>query len=742
MSIPSHMQTFLGKNQFERFLKKTVFPDLERLVEQGEADDQTLKHHLKLFWDKGPSGLDLTMHYLDAPSTTTIEDDGFLGYAKLDIGNGNFLTYFVKQASSKENFRTGLRVQQEMSEFVKGTDYEGRIPAVMYSDKKKRIMITPFLSDETLKGHLTTLNHDEKISRLKKSIDEYVGLYNLMNDPQIKQTPLVSKAKKIKNLVFSYFTKNHSSEKIIDFPVQLANFTTYFSHRYSSNTELVDLFDKQIGSFLNSKANKNIHGDLHGHNEVLVNDKENYIDWPSATRNGFLEFDMRKKLVKADLSFEDEVMAAEYVATKASKTKEGQEDSFKTYALNRIAQGLYASEKYFTAGNTIYGATRNDKFKGMAFILYTDTTRWMDLAVKKGFITQELVDKLHENAPLDIDYGRLRSTPDDWYNSHRETHNPYKLMSQENLDLPPDTRSKFNPKKQINKAKEQLTVNYWNRLAKKIAIPVVASLIGFATYTTIHSHNLSEEIKLANKRELVHEQEAALRSFNFAFEQSHKEQLLDIAADLIEPVRARDTSIIAMAKKKGLNPNIVVNMLNNHRTYSGFETTLNNNKQPGVIVMDPLVMRERIIAEMYFSTSAVPKNITPISIFEEAEAGMDRLVQCIAKYDSLPDTLAIIGGLYDFYDMTTLNLPPRIVKNNKPYFKPEFMDKVHETMADLVYSAIHGRGYGIDAGLHELFLCPAPSSFPRYEDFHPTYNSQEETNKYIEHLRNWSPHLP
>ena len=743
MTFKSSMRAFLGPAKFERFLKTEVFPKLEDLVDEGQMSEAAFNQYSKLFWIKGSSALDFNLHYLEMPTLTTVQEDGLLAYAKLDIGNDKSLTYFVKQASSKENFEIAVNAQNQLNSFLQGTSYEGRVPEVSFLDEKKRVVVNSFVDGETLKTTLSKMDQGDRLDLVKLAIDDYVGLYKLMNSPEanakVSRGPLVNRL--IQNLVDLWKVEEPKKHTVLDFPEQLSNFTEYFSRRYSSNEKLVSLIDNEIGSFLNDRCKYNIHGESHGHNIIakLKNNtfKGSYIDWSSVTSNGFPEFDMRKKLVKSDLTFEDEVKAAKYAASKLDNVS-GEQDSFKTYVLNRIMQGLYVSEKYFHASsdNLFFNGSREQKHKAMAAVLYTDTTKWMDFAVQEELISQELVDEIHKHAPKQVDnrvkddlkIRKLVPLSDELYKKFRQEYNPYKLMSQENLDLPIAEVDVIKPKDQLKNMSAKLRTNYLTRIAKMIAIPLIAGVVILGANYLQRQKIMKQEMVVAQEKIIESNKEGLARSYYDIFKRAHNEQLLNLSADLVDPLAATDTLIKNLAIEKGLKPKLIVNMLNNHRVMANLETTLNGIKQPGVVVLDPIGSVESISKYKWLH----PMNQIPsVSMIEEISEAMDHLKDCIETYDSLPEERALIGGLFDFYDMRRDSL----VYIEKTYFSDsnegkEFMGDVYDLMRNLVYGAIKGRSYAFDGGIRGVWVPYAPDDFPTYRDFHPLPKDENVVSEY------------
>ncbi|MBU1111834.1 MAG: hypothetical protein KJ896_03570, partial [Nanoarchaeota archaeon] len=454
MNLP--LRETLGNRTCDAYIEQIVLPELERLSASGVISPQQLSKIANAVTDKGIDVLAAELRFLDAVTLNTSEQDGYVAEAVLQLTDKVAIRHIVKKSSKKEDFKIAVRTQRELSDLLEGTAYEGQVPTLPFINRRKRITITPFVEGSTLKT-LQDINYEaNNVALLEKVIDDYVGLYTVLNIKEFRER--------------------------LDLPKRLADFNEYFVRSYSDDSKLCELFKQDIGDDLNAAKGSNIHGDLHGNN-ILVNGKFVYLDWAAACSDGFFEFDLRKLLTKSNLDMDTEYQLTMYAAEKLHEDdEEMQTQSFGIYVKNKILQELVAVKKYIKMADNAEDDLSAQKLQNMANVLYNDATRRIGDATARGIVSQEFLKAVRENRPFVGKYS-VRELMEGDYRQLKERCNPHEAMTQENASPVPLTELvEENASDEIAKIRKEIRKKKWKRAIYRVMLPVVglSAIVGVA----------------------------------------------------------------------------------------------------------------------------------------------------------------------------------------------------------------------------------------------------------------------
>jgi len=314
------IRELLGERGHLDYLNKIIIPQIEAFGKEGKISASTLRKIKDAVKQKGVGILSPQLYCLDQITLNTIEEDGFIFDAILPITDNVSIRNIIKKSSGKEDYKRAVENQRKAREALKGTGYENAVPAPVFSNKRERVIVTPYVSGITFKDSLM-LNPDEKEKKLKELIDDYAGLFFQLNTPEAR--------------------------KRADFGEAMVDFNDFFIRNYLGRDmkgmeKIVELFGSEIGKDLNSARKSAIHGDFHGKN-VISNGGFTYLDWANAASNGFPEFDISKLITKSDVDADLEQRLVEYAASRLYKTPEEQEESVRRFAKNQIVQELLSA---------------------------------------------------------------------------------------------------------------------------------------------------------------------------------------------------------------------------------------------------------------------------------------------------------------------------------------------------------------------------------------------------------------
>jgi len=678
VSLP--LRKTLGDKTCEDYLEQVVLPELERLGADGSISPQQLSKIANAVQDRGIDVLAADLRFLDAVTLNTVERDGYIAEASLQLTEDVAIRHIVKKSSSKEDFDTAVRVQKELCDLLEGTAYDGQVPALPFINRRKRITITPFVEGNTLKSLQGKYSEIYDIQRLEEVIDDYVGLYNVINTEEFKER--------------------------LDLPERLADFNEYFVKAYSDDSELAELFKQDIGNDLNAAKGSNVHGDLHGNN-ILVNGKIVYLDWASASSDGFFEFDLRKLLTKSNLDMKTEYELAMYAAEKLHEgDKDRQNKSFEIYVKNKILQELVAVKRYLKMASEAEGDLNAKKLKNMATVLYNDATRRVEDAKDRDIVSEEFLDAVRVNAPGVGDY-KVKNLWDSDYLKLKARCNPHQAMTQENASpVPLVDIVEENTGADIAKIRKEIRKSKWKRAIYRVMLPVLglSMIAGVAVGAAVGAKNLEERRnEIERQEDILFDSQLNMetiyrRNFTGAFEQAKN----DIIDERVENgcYEIGDEIVDQIAEKYSLEPKILRNMLESNRLYGWQGVFRENERTSDVNILDPL------LADRGFSFGDA--TINPL---ENLDQGAVRLAELVAKHDG--DMKAALSEFYtpqniDLGNMGSSNCPEcayNFIDPENPHNEIIFKD-----IRKLVYSAMN---YGpASDNIGSLYF-----AVPREEDF-------------------------
>ena len=427
------MKRWLGKRDHV-YIRDVVYPRLEHLVQSGDVGGQEFSKIAALVRDRGIEVLLPEIRMLDTLTLNTLEDDGYLALATLHLTDTASIENIVKRSSTKEDYHRAVRHQRQVHEWFAGTQSEGTVPEPVFTNRKQRTLVTPFIHGMTLKDALHDADDAGRADMLRSAIAEYAHMYKELNTPHERpayELPYTwGRIKQSTKRLWMDVTGQ--SQDHLRFPDALKDFNTFFIEQYldGHRTDMAHVFAREIGDELNASRNHNIHGDYHAKN-VLVNGRCAVLDWPNAAGNGFPEFDIGKLLGKADISLDQEMELADLAAQALFDRPEKQAASYRRYTKNQIAQGLLSAKRYLRRAEA---AKEGDVVRlcDMATVIYNDTLRRTERAVTEEIVDMDMLTLIRET-PAATQHFSVTYVPDEELEHLREQHNPYALMSQEHL---------------------------------------------------------------------------------------------------------------------------------------------------------------------------------------------------------------------------------------------------------------------------------------------------------------------
>ncbi len=569
--------------------------------------------------------------------------------------------FFVKKSYAKRVHKQTIRNQQNLDALLKkeqvltnNPDLAGKTGFLEYQDNRSRVSIYSFLQGQTLKEKLAEKNTD-KVALLQRVIDDYVDFSNFLNTPEHKKA--------------LHFKKTFSKPK------------KFFKDNYSSNKEVLMVFQHDIGSDIERQMTEVVHADPHPEN-IMVNGSIAYIDWETASSNGYFSFDLQKILKKTNITFEEEVSLVEYAIerkTRSSASFSEQREAYfqhrKTYFQNRIMQTLCASNRYLKAAASEENEHEKEKLMTMAKVLFTDANTWIDAFTYQYSAlgaSAELGKVIRNNAPSMNGLTLSVLSPED-YLVAKETYNPDNLMSQENMTASETLIDKY---KKLGEGLDLGTLlkdehkGKMLRKAKAVAtIGALALLVGGSAL--LYQGELAKESK-----ELALSMEYESRSYQGGFAFPIKRIVSQgYAGEKPEP--ASYEFIDSIAKAHGFTYPFIYNIMDANLIFSNFKSSTSDSETNDITFLDPYD------ENMYEYDYDQKTNISH---------GIVRLENFFKNVKTKEDT---INALVDFYHPVTYNL---VDLSDKRF------ELVGDQMASLVLTVLKGHHFAFDAGYGSIWL--------------------------------------
>ncbi len=648
------LRGLLGKRKALDYVDKIIYPKLEELVESGKISGPELRKIRDLVRQRGVEVLEPQIRCLDEITINTVEQDAYLIEAALPITQNAEIRNIIKKSSKKEDFKKAVNVQKKLYKNLQGTQFEGIVPSPQFVNKRQRIMVTPYIEGTTLKEALDTASQEQKEQLLKSAIDDYAAFFSHINREEVS--------------------------KKLNFPGDMQDFYLFF---HDNNLDidplspLFSLFRENIADELNEAGKYNIHGDWHPKN-VLTNSRCVYLDWANAASNGFPEFDIGKLLTKSDINEALEEKLARYASQKLFENPEDREASARRFAKNQITQELLAVKRYLGRADGKQEDVRK-KLEGMANVWHNSALRRIRKAVDEGMLSGAFLEEVVKTAPEAVS-----EVPDEGFKILKSKYNPNALMSQEAMHpaTPLVDLIEEDSEESLKGIGKEISRRRFLQVGKDAAVPLAAAAAMGGSLLI-----KSEIEKMRESEEVLRDMQAGhLSNYNNHFKSIYSKAMADIITGKTKSsFEAGDPIVIQTAEENGLEPSLLIRIMNVNKVYAGLRTTLSKDNAPTVNILDPVSSKiyEEIDAE------------------ENLRKGTARLKQLLGKHDG-----SVEKALIDFYT------PKMEFTTYGPLNEEAFL--VTQEARKLAYNALTGVRY-FD-GMKMAGIVKPPEGFPTYQD--------------------------
>ncbi|MBS3168701.1 lytic transglycosylase domain-containing protein [Candidatus Woesearchaeota archaeon] len=672
MSAPLNvsLRKLLGEKDIE-YIQQVILPELRKLASEGKISPQQLTKIQQAVAQEGPEVLYPQLRFSDALTKNTLEEDGYIVEAELSLTEDRSIKHVIKRFSSKEEFDKTVDLESRLHQETK------KVPQPRFRNRKRRIVVTPYVEGGTLKDVLDNKSEEEKETILKETIDDYSLLYKQLNDPNSKV--IISQG--------------------------LLPFAQAFKRYYlgEENRRLEELFSREIASELDEASKFNIHGDLHAKN-ILKNGGYIYLDWANAVSNGFAEIDLAKLLTKTDIPEVLEDRLAKYAAEKLYNSKKEQEASLRRYQKVQIVDNLLGAKRYLRRAKRSKDKSTKERLQNMANVWYNTALQKAEKAVNQGIISQELLEEIRISPAKTSEYSTHEVT-DKELEALRKKYNPHVLMSQENQSKPLTELVQESPEDPLNKIERKLKRAKRNRSFKTSAL-VAVSLTGLvAAGLLVHDYMKQRDlIEALNDRGSADveevKQERILDQYKGIFTKAYddlKDKFID--GKVGNGFEIDEGTVEEVALKYGVDEGLIRRMLRVSRYYSGIQTMDNSQlvRVKKLNLMDPFAAHN-----WGHHPTFGPDFKGKLDPVENLDYGVKRLKSLLDKHKG-----DVKLALLDFYS------PFVSWRAGWPF--NDLSDSEREAIQilneEIAYNALKGMNGSYDAGLYPRYPRKVPNGY-------------------------------
>lgn len=724
-SIP--ITNILSPKARQEYVATVVLPEIQRAAEIEELDGRDLLRLEKLVQERGEEVLLPEVRLLSERTLTTTSSRGLLGFAHLPITGDFALRHFVKRHPSKGEYQESRSIDEVLTKHAEELGIADLIPPLLFHSDKDQVTIFPQLQvrnlDNLIAQKIKALSATDMVTAaaIQRFEDRSTAptrdarrLYEVLAGSETPE----QRVGILRNVIEAYVDlhKGLNSERgreVFNFPKRLSDFTEYFAKTYSDNSSLVAAFDRHIGSALNLVPRSNIHGDLHTRN---VLEGPTFIDWGAASSDGFAQFDLRKLLMKVNISMDQEYSLVNYAAELFHPNDlEKQGNFLDVYIKNKVLQELVAAKKY---GAAAHGAKREKdtaRLFAMADILYTDATSRLEDAVQRGIVDQEFYSLIVQ-APPSFGDRELRRLSAGEYASFEEKSSPKKAQTQQNFAptsvlLPEESQSAADVVARVS-----LTLK--RRRKKSLLERIVAGAVGLGLLAALPFgiDAYSEyQVELAEQERVAEEylnivEERTLTTYRGYFSKPF-DQLLRAKSrgEEAHPVIINSTEVQEVAERYGLDFQILKKMMEINKVIGGMHVHGRDDLQVEDNYLDP-----------------IRANFTCTNSVDNCFLSAQNLARCYADpRDNLYKGAELLSklleehqgdlehALWDFYSPTTSALSQTEIQEN-----PRSTARTETLMKDIIYSITNSYSVGYCSDFNNQFIhkCSAPEDY--LADFH------------------------
>jgi SAM-dependent methyltransferase len=411
ISIPNSLKELLGDKEYYRYLKLSVYPELERLAMTEKLDNVEIRKIAENVKNIGVNILSPTAYFHTNLSRNNYSDDGWIVQTRHEI-LPFLLNHVIVKSSDSEDFSRRVKSHKSLEAVLKGSKFEDKIPKNFYASKKHKITDTPVIGEELFVYSLQNANPYQKEELLKSFIDQYVDFNKFLNRPEVKSG--------------------------LDFG-KLSDFGRFFGEKFGAVPlgKLDSLYKQDFASDLNAACSTVIHADLSpanilkGTSDVPKKDMNifGHIDWGHGVSNGFIEYDFGTLFKKSRIDMDLEEKLVKYAASKAYSSESEREKSFTIYTKNQITQQLLDAQRYLKRSEEKQNQKISSKLLNMANLNFNNALQRTRRAVKSGIVSREFYDALIKEGVLK----RFTVLNDGDISALADEYNPNLCVSQENL---------------------------------------------------------------------------------------------------------------------------------------------------------------------------------------------------------------------------------------------------------------------------------------------------------------------